>query len=61
MVALVAAFTVWTCLSIFGTVMEYERRRSNLGNEVMDLRRKYSLSFPTAEVTPKAGSGRKAA
>jgi len=60
-VAMIAAFTVWTCLSIFGTVMEYERRRSNLGREVMDLRKQYSLSFPTAESKPKAGSGRRAA
>jgi len=63
MVAVIAAFTVWICLSIFGTVLEYERRRRNLGREVMDLRRRYSLSFPSAERTPgtSTGSDRKAA
>ncbi len=63
MVAVIAAFTVWICLSIFGTVLEYERRRRNLGREVNDLRRRYSWSFPAAVMTPgtKTGSGRKAA
>jgi len=32
MVAVIAAFTVWICLSIFGTVLEYERRRRSLGD-----------------------------
>jgi hypothetical protein len=57
MVALIAAFTMWICLSIFGTVLEYERRRRNLGREVMDLRKRYSLSFPVAEKTPDTKSG----
>ena len=63
MVALIAAFTVWMSLAVLGTVMEYERRRRNLGREVKDLRRRYSLSFPLMVVTPetKTGSDRKAA
>ena len=61
MVAVIAAFTVWICLSIFGTVMEYERRRRNLGREVKDLRMRYMLSSPSAQRTPRARSDRKAA
>ncbi len=63
MVALIAAFTVWMSLAVLGTVMEYERRRRNLGREVKDLRRKYSLSFPGLVITPetRTGSDRKAA
>ncbi len=63
LVALIAAFTVWTCLSMLATVVEYERRRRNLGREVNDLRRRYSWSVPAAVMTPgtKTGSGRKAA
>ena len=63
MVALIAAFTVWMSLAVLGTVMEYERRRRNLGREVKDLRRRYSLSFPLMVVTAetKTGSDRKVA
>ncbi len=63
MVALIAAFTVWTCLSMLGTAVAYERRRRNLSREVKDLRRKYSLSFPGLVITPdsRTGSDREAA
>ena len=63
MVALIAAFTVWTCLSMLGTAVVYERRRRTLGREVKDLRKKYSLSFPGLVMTPetRTGSDREAA
>ncbi len=56
MVAIIAAFTVWTCLSVLGTAVEYERRRRNLGREVNDLRRRYSLSFPGRVIRPDTGT-----
>ena len=63
MVAIIAAFTVWTCLSLLGSVVEYERRRRNLAHEVKDLRSRYSLSFPVAVIPPgtRTGSDRTAA
>lgn len=57
MVAVIAAFTVWICLSIFGSALEYERRRRSLGREVRELRMRYQLSFPLADRTPRTGTG----
>ena len=63
MVAMIAAFTVWTCLSVLGSAAAYERRRRTLGREVKDLRQRYSLSLPGLIIRPDTGteSDRKAA
>ena len=65
MVAMIAAFTVWMCLSTIGAAVEFERKRRSLGQEVQDLRDRYSLSFPCVIISPKTmakpGSGSKAA
>ena len=65
MVALMAAFAVWMCLSTIGAAIEYERHRQTLGQEVKDLRNRYSLSYPGTIIRPdsvaKRDSGRKAA
>ncbi len=54
MVALIAAFTVWMCLSAIGAAVEYERKRQTLGQEVKDLRKRYALSFPGVILSPDA-------
>ncbi len=61
MVALIATFTVWTCLTMLGTAAQYERRRRTLGREVKALRKRYVFAGAVLETPDTIESDRKAA
>ncbi len=60
MVAAIAGFTVWTCLTTLGAAADFERRRRTLGHEVKELRKRSSYQGE-AEPDDATGSDRKAA
>ncbi len=61
MVAVIAAFTVWTCLAMLASAADYERRRRTLGLEVRELRKRYSFHRAATDAEATTGTDREAA